>query len=371
MNRYIFALFLYLLVGSYCSLIAQDTIDECGVTLEEADLTAAYKHFEAAKEASLNRQDYDCQTIPLRLVFFRRTWDEEWSLPYEEVIQESSQVLAEMGIELVLTEAPITVIDNDLGYLSSRNSSDIAEMNEYVEPGVLTVFVPTKVSGGFFLEICGYGNFPWSEERNIVISSSCFDSATLLHEFGHYFGLFHTHQYSFGLEKVDGTNCNKTGDLLCDTPADPDLRSDVNDSCIYTGTSTDYDGAQYEPDLTLYMSYSLRDCRSTFSPQQVSIMKYFIARECENSWTFVDEPYVRIFPNPASDYLFIMADFDTELYLMDIRGNRYFVPDYKYSFFNLDKRMVTIPSNLRPGVYFLHIFSNEVSYKEVIRLVIQ
>jgi hypothetical protein len=38
---------------------------------------------------------------------------------------------------------------------------------------------------------------------------------------GHFLGLLHTHEDSFGKENVDGTNCRTAGDLLCDTKADP------------------------------------------------------------------------------------------------------------------------------------------------------
>lgn len=81
------------------------------------------------------------------------------------------------------------------------------------------------------------------------------NGAVLAHEIEHIYGLRHTHHN--GDELVDGSNCTVAGDKFCDTPADPGLNySDVNTSCIYTGTQTDANGDTYVPEVANVMSYS-------------------------------------------------------------------------------------------------------------------
>ena len=117
---------------------------------------------------------------------------------------------------------------------------------------------------------------------------------------GHYFGLYHTHQTSFGKELVDGSNCETAGDLICDTPADPNLLS--NRSCVYEGSVVDENGAVYQPDVTNYMSYTRHFCRSSFSEQQLVLMNYHASTSYQftNSCKGFDlqAHYSYIAPNP-------------------------------------------------------------------------
>lgn len=120
--------------------------------------------------------------------------------------------------------------------------------------------------------------------------------STLAHEIGHYFGLEHTHRNATkGLCRAEcvsrtrnfpwqclkaGNICEKNGDALCDTPADPELVWDnVNKvsefpDCTYNWGETDNFGDAYAPDETNIMSYSVRRCRTTFSAGQTWIMAH-------------------------------------------------------------------------------------------------
>lgn len=84
------------------------------------------------------------------------------------------------------------------------------------------------------------------------------------------FGLYHTHdKRGQGTEYVDGSNCANAGDLVCDTPADPQLSSgNVNEQCQYIGTDKDPKGDTYNPDPKNIMSYSRKACRTVFTPGQ-------------------------------------------------------------------------------------------------------
>ncbi len=157
-------------------------------------------------------------------------------------------------------------------------------------------------------EACGWARFPWNLPVDyIVIANSCADNnSTIVHELGHYFGLYHTHETALGEESVTRTDiedcdadCDEDGDLLCDTPADPNLSSTANSfpDCGYTGTGTDECDIAYSPAIDNIMSYADKRCRDVFSSEQLARMEMF--RDDERDYlTIVAPPTLT---NPASD----------------------------------------------------------------------
>lgn len=146
----------------------------------------------------------------------------------------------------------------------------------YNTNGLLNIYITDKVENESGESICGYAD---NSGRNdiIVIKTDCIDSS-LAHEIGHYFGLMHTHGLddTKTTELVNGSNCDTTGDGICDTPADPVLSySNVNNSCEYIGTETDANGERYKPDTSNFMSYSRKECRNNFTSQQLARMYAF------------------------------------------------------------------------------------------------
>jgi len=105
---------------------------------------------------------------------------------------------------------------------------------------------------------------------------------TIAHELGHYFGLLHPHdRSSFGPELAeDRTNCSTTGDLICDTPAEPTLSDLVDANCHYSGNVdratalVDPTGHVYMPSTTNLMSYTLSRCAKGFTEEQFQRMIY-------------------------------------------------------------------------------------------------
>lgn len=144
--------------------------------------------------------------------------------------------------------------------------------------------------------LCGISSFTFSGAQGIVMSNSCVPSAgnpsTFAHELGHYFDLFHTHENAFGNECTDGSNCDVAGDLICDTPADPNINGEVNPAlCVWGGshTSTCSSGVAYNPSPRNLLSYSAKTCRDELTASQkarayatlVNLRPELVANACD------------------------------------------------------------------------------------------
>jgi len=172
----------------------------------------------------------------------------------------------------------------------SKYSNEFKMADEdYVEGAINIFFMPNPVNS-VGNSTCGWAYFPGSSNDWIVIANNCAtNGSTLAHEIGHYFKLYHTHRGTTDLAKnefVDGSNCGRIGigDELCDTPAEPYINEnekegqdkciDYNDeNCTYICNDTDFKGHTFKPDVTNIMSYALKECRQTFSPEQVQRMQ--------------------------------------------------------------------------------------------------
>ena len=108
--------------------------------------------------------------------------------------------------------------------------------------------------------------------------------STFAHEMGHYFDLYHTHETwpnAMGtptrVECPSGSNCSTTGDLVCDTAADPGLQAGggfrVDNNCTYDNSATTPTGCgntAYNPPTRNLMSYSRAGCRTDFTLGQIT-----------------------------------------------------------------------------------------------------
>jgi Secretion system C-terminal sorting domain/PKD domain len=164
----------------------------------------------------------------------------------------------------------INFID-DTSYYNFDTSQESALTSANNVSGLINIYFANSVSSGAS-GLCGYAYTPGGPDVILMANSCTTNGSTLPHEVGHFFSLRHTHGPSnstLTTELVDGSNCDTDGDLICDTPADPQLgSSNVDINCIYTGTTTDANGAAFVPDPTNILSYSRKECRTYLSPQQ-------------------------------------------------------------------------------------------------------
>ncbi len=187
-------------------------------------------------------------TFQIKLYFFRNS--PNFNNPsahskFLDALDQTNRYFQGSGMQFALCGSPIYV--DSVSYSSNgSNFYDWFQANadpKYIH--VLDVYVP--FAGGTAV-------FPGNIQ---TITMSPINAQTLAHELGHTFGLYHTFN-TFGQpitrELVNGTNCDTTGDLVCDTPADPYPQSSFG-NCQYTGTATDANGDPYQPDVFNLMSY--------------------------------------------------------------------------------------------------------------------
>ena len=98
-------------------------------------------------------------------------------------------------------------------------------------------------------------------------------SSILAHQFGHCFGLFHTHRGCF-MSQQDAEN----GDFVGDTPKDPNIFAHVNALCVWDGQGY-CSVTGWNPALDNMMSYSNDKCRNHFTEGQVSRMMMYMLPE--------------------------------------------------------------------------------------------
>ncbi|MCB2230395.1 T9SS type A sorting domain-containing protein [bacterium] len=180
---------------------------------------------------------------------------------------------------------PIRYIDNDDFYcltLSGEGVYEIAVAHSIPE-AINVFFAPNTGLSGVEIYV--------PNAKGILIDASAAgvesNPSTLAHEVGHYFGLLHTHHLwwdgsSFIFECPNGSNCVTAGDLICDTPADPNLVNYSDTFCTFLPIAPLPAGCgstPYNPDVHNLMSYAWATCRYEFTDGQIARMTYTLENE--------------------------------------------------------------------------------------------
>lgn len=165
----------------------------------------------------------------------------------------------------------------DLQRLSHWNS------NHYFNVWVVDEICKLSADGttGANCGVAGYAYFPsvhgqffdGSVVEDDWIGSSTDWSKIMVHEVGHYLGLYHTFQ-----NNCTETDCQTGGDRICDTPPDASqaavacggtANTCTNDAAI-TGSPF---GTDVQDMYENYMDYGFQACQNTFTPEQRAVMR--------------------------------------------------------------------------------------------------
>ncbi len=251
--------------------VAQEPIGGCGTKLTPEDVQAFKDRLQTPIQQTPAQGNAVSYCVPIAAHIVRQS-DGTGGMPLSQLDQgivDANIAYANTGITFHLLS--VDYIDSDVFYNDIDTDLEIDLMlgQNRVSDAINVYFTPNleNEDGG----LCGRGSFTTNAVQGVAMANGCMgvpsNPSTFPHELGHYFDLFHTHETAFGTELVDGSNCDTAGDLLCDTPADPNLSGKVDGSCNYTGNDLDPNGDSYNPDPSQMMSYAPKTCRTVFSPQ--------------------------------------------------------------------------------------------------------
>lgn len=157
-----------------------------------------------------------------------------------------------------LYEFDTLILEDEYIELDKRNHQDF-RLNLYI------------VSELKFSE-CGFTDFYSMKNEygpGIVITKACLRNNGLPHYVGRSLGLLDTYETEYGLELVNGSNCETTGDKICDTPADP--KYPPKPGCALKNILKDPNGDIYLPDISNFMS-GYFGCQCKFSYEQYKLL---------------------------------------------------------------------------------------------------
>lgn len=190
----------------------------------------------------------------------------------DECIKTTNQLFKPLGISFSATTTYIN--DYHCGYLS-EDSTTLKNIIANADENKINLYLLDSIKSNN-VSYYGYTYFPVDSGKNYVFLRKDYalgnNLATML---GHFFGLLSTHEKKSGLEFVNESNCDTTGDLICDTNADPDILKTVNNNCICNGDQTDKNGDYYIPPVANIMSNSRSKCKCAFSVQQYRRMYFY------------------------------------------------------------------------------------------------
>jgi len=168
-----------------------------------------------------------------------------------------------------------------------------SELNPHLIPGMLNIFIHRSLfdaKGSLNGIAYGIPNYYLSVVSSAInaTGSNVGNRSTTAHEMGHCFGLLHTFENNYGVENIDRsgqcTNCISTGDLLCDTEADPHsntyLTEDHITNCNFADASKtqtcNSSQLQFQMNPRNVMAYGVRSCRDMFTNGQGGRARAFI-----------------------------------------------------------------------------------------------
>jgi hypothetical protein len=265
------------------------TIRKCG-TYDTADETIA-KGFSSNRRMLIPRILNKINIIPINFFIIDKS-NPDWEIQQSD-LQEQLVILNDAFIELNIEFRIGEILNytNDKWYLAlSSNKEEDIVYNGYFEDMVNNLPLNGNQMNVIIngCDLLGQASLPFEEDTyrtkydHVIInryslngkkvpgSKTVMEGDTLIHEMGHYFGLYHTFHSTIdsgcAIEPFDG--CSE-GDLVNDTPPQRFCHQydcDNKDSCTYDSV---------KDDIKNYMGYNPDYCMSYFTNGQYIRMEKF------------------------------------------------------------------------------------------------
>jgi len=210
----------------------------------------------------------------------------------DRMVAQLNEFFSPICVSFSLCEYNILENDYSLGIIKNQPITQLEQLQE-----LKTRFTLRRRINVFFLDsissaYCGLSTFEGiltAFDANIYTETDCPDgiAGQVAHHLGHTFGLMNTYDPTT-IELVDGSNCATTGDLICDTPADPFGQTEATPeeqelinlgelenrffgaSCEFIYEVKDPNGEYYQPDMGNIMS--IYPCKCGFTQDQYRLM---------------------------------------------------------------------------------------------------
>ena len=273
------------------SIYAQHNI--CGLTQEDDQLLIQRTRINKARVAAPDFSRFMVDRyVPIVYHIIRNT-DGSSGISAQQVYKTHCDMNTfyaeqETGIQFYLQE--LNYIDNDAAFQDHYNAGDFY-LRSNKRQDAINVYIPATANydpDGLY-NVAGYYS---PGDDWVVVGRSNMTGSTIFHELGHFLSLPHPfrgwdwepydpnmHGVQVGNnspsgipnEKMDGSNCEFAGDLICDTAPDYN-HFGPNWGCAYGGGAKDPNGELIDPLEQNLMGYFLSCNEKVFTQGQIDVM---------------------------------------------------------------------------------------------------
>ena len=221
----------------------------CGTrfkTQEIAILQNLQEQFQSFEQDVLKQENNPVLYLPLRIYIVRQTNATGGldSMIFVQALDKLNQVYRPTFIQFTIDH--LHYINNSNYYrFHKKEEKQLTKAHDF--PNAINVYCFDEIASPSGNSWSAYVN--WTHRRLFLTEKALLKTEEWAHQMAHLLGLYHTEGIynKRTQELVDGSNCNTTGDRICDTEAAPYWALDWDESCNYKGSGQDGKGNFYQP----------------------------------------------------------------------------------------------------------------------------